>query len=111
MQRPGRTVGQVLLRRAHTHACPHTLLATPADHAWLTAAVTAAALPLPLPLPRQVTYVLRRREDQLLVLASDGLWDVFSNDEARALALDKFKGELARTGSSKQVSFWVRLAA
>ena len=46
---------------------------------------------------------MRRGEDQLLLLASDGLWDVFTNEEACALALEKFRGELARTGSGKQV--------
>ncbi|KAG2483038.1 hypothetical protein HYH03_018067 [Edaphochlamys debaryana] len=49
----------------------------------------------------EITSVMRRREDLLLIMASDGLWDVFTNDEARTLALEKFSGELARTSSSK----------
>ncbi|EFJ44479.1 hypothetical protein VOLCADRAFT_121292 [Volvox carteri f. nagariensis] len=49
----------------------------------------------------EITSVLRRPEDQLLIMASDGLWDVFTNEEARALALEKFNGELQRTSSSK----------
>ncbi|GLI60936.1 hypothetical protein VaNZ11_003172 [Volvox africanus] len=49
----------------------------------------------------EITSVLRRSEDQLLIMASDGLWDVFTNEEARALALEKFNGELQRTSSSK----------
>ncbi len=51
----------------------------------------------------QMTSVMRSGEDQLLLLASDGLWDVFTNEEACSLALDMFRGELARTGSGKQV--------
>ncbi|PNW87560.1 hypothetical protein CHLRE_02g141250v5 [Chlamydomonas reinhardtii] len=49
----------------------------------------------------EITSVLRRPEDTLLVMASDGLWDVFTNEEARTLALEKFNGELTRTSSSK----------
>ncbi|GLC46197.1 hypothetical protein PLESTB_001534000 [Pleodorina starrii] len=49
----------------------------------------------------EITSVVRRTEDQLLIMASDGLWDVFTNEEARTLALDKFNGELQRTLSSK----------
>ncbi|KXZ42753.1 hypothetical protein GPECTOR_120g420 [Gonium pectorale] len=49
----------------------------------------------------EITSVLRRPEDLLLIMASDGLWDVFTNEEARSLALEKFHGELARTSSSK----------
>ncbi|GIL81560.1 hypothetical protein Vretimale_738 [Volvox reticuliferus] len=49
----------------------------------------------------EITSVLRRSEDQLLIMASDGLWDVFTNEEARALALEKFRGEFQRTSSSK----------
>ncbi|GFR48367.1 hypothetical protein Agub_g10257, partial [Astrephomene gubernaculifera] len=49
----------------------------------------------------EITSVLRRPEDQLLIMASDGLWDVFTNEEARTLALEKFSGELQRTSSSK----------
>ncbi|KAG2427719.1 hypothetical protein HYH02_014550 [Chlamydomonas schloesseri] len=49
----------------------------------------------------EITSVLRRPEDTLLIMASDGLWDVFTNEEARTLALEKFNGELGRTSSSK----------
>ncbi|KAG2423213.1 hypothetical protein HXX76_015470 [Chlamydomonas incerta] len=49
----------------------------------------------------EITSVLRRPEDTLLIMASDGLWDVFTNEEARTLALEKFNGELTRTSSSK----------
>lgn len=34
----------------------------------------------------QVTIVARRPDDELLLLASDGLWDVLSNQEAVTLA-------------------------
>jgi serine/threonine protein phosphatase PrpC len=37
----------------------------------------------------QITCVRRRDEDMLLILASDGLWDVFTNQEARDFAVDK----------------------
>jgi protein phosphatase 2C len=38
----------------------------------------------------QITCVRRRDEDMLLLLASDGLWDVFTNQEARDFAVDKW---------------------
>ena len=34
----------------------------------------------------QVTIIARRPDDELLLLASDGLWDVLSNQEAVTLA-------------------------
>lgn len=34
----------------------------------------------------QVTILARRPDDELLLLASDGLWDVLSNQEACTLA-------------------------
>uniref|UniRef100_A0A7S0R8D2 protein-serine/threonine phosphatase n=1 Tax=Chlamydomonas leiostraca TaxID=1034604 RepID=A0A7S0R8D2_9CHLO len=49
----------------------------------------------------EVTRVARRPEDRLLLLASDGLWDVFRNDEACATALAKFNEEVAKGGSAK----------
>lgn len=49
----------------------------------------------------QVTRVARRVEDQLLLLASDGLWDVLSNQDACALALKVFQAELAKGSSSR----------
>mmetsp|Transcript_3614 Transcript_3614/g.7828 ORF Transcript_3614/g.7828 Transcript_3614/m.7828 type:complete len:582 (-) Transcript_3614:984-2729(-) len=48
----------------------------------------------------EVTRVMRRREDRLLILASDGLWDVFSNEEACALAISTFQVELEKGVSS-----------
>eukprot|EP01024_Parvocaulis_polyphysoides_P019260 TRINITY_DN1869_c0_g1_i1.p1 TRINITY_DN1869_c0_g1~~TRINITY_DN1869_c0_g1_i1.p1 ORF type:complete len:587 (-),score=76.36 TRINITY_DN1869_c0_g1_i1:122-1882(-) len=35
----------------------------------------------------EVTVVHRKKSDQLVIMASDGLWDVFDNQEACALAL------------------------
>ena len=34
----------------------------------------------------QITILSRRQEDELLLLASDGLWDVLTNQEACSLA-------------------------
>lgn len=48
-----------------------------------------------------MTRVLRRSTDQLLILASDGLWDVMSSQEVCSLAMEKFNAEMARGGSSK----------
>ena len=38
--------------------------------------------------PLQVTLLMRRRDDVMLILASDGLWDVFSNVEACIMAVE-----------------------
>ncbi len=47
----------------------------------------------------QVTRSLREEADQLVIIASDGLWDVFSNKDACALASAKFEEELAASGN------------
>lgn len=50
----------------------------------------------------EVTRVLRRPEDQLLILASDGLWDVFSNQDACTVAWEAFhKAMAANAGAAK----------
>lgn len=38
--------------------------------------------------------MVRRAGDVLLLLASDGLWDVFKNDEAAATAVTRFNEEV-----------------
>ena len=50
---------------------------------------------------QQVTRVHRRPTDQVLILASDGLWDVLSSQDACTIAMEKFASEMAAGGSSK----------
>ena len=70
--------------------------------------------PSPLPWPRacfspppspplQVTIISRHPADEVLVMASDGLWDVMSNQEAVTLA-KKCLGRARSRGSTRQVS-------
>lgn len=54
--------------------------------------------PYVIPTP-EVTRVVRRPDDQLLILASDGLWDVIGNQEACNIAHQAFNKTLASTGS------------
>ncbi len=49
--------------------------------------------------PTQVTRMVRHADDKLLILASDGLWDVLSSADVCAMALRKFEGELGCGGS------------
>ena len=56
----------------------------------------------------QVTIVARRPDDELLLLASDGLWDVLSNQEAVTLAKRCLRRALQR-GASRQSA--ARIAA
>lgn len=56
----------------------------------------------------QVTIVARRPEDELLLLASDGLWDVLSNQEAISLAKRCLRRARQR-GASRQSA--ARIAA
>jgi protein phosphatase 2C len=46
--------------------------------------------------------MLRDPADQLLILASDGLWDVVDSQDACTIALCKFEAELAAGDSTKQ---------
>lgn len=46
----------------------------------------------------QVTCYTRTEQDQLLVIASDGLWDVLTNDCVARIALQKFRWAV-RVGS------------
>lgn len=50
----------------------------------------------------QVTIVSRHHADELLVMASDGLWDVMNNQEACTLA-KKCLLRARQRGSSRQV--------
>ena len=40
----------------------------------------------------QVTQLMRRNNDVLLIMASDGLWDVFSNVDACVMAINRCVG-------------------
>ena len=57
----------------------------------------------PPPPPLQVTIISRHPADEVLVMASDGLWDVMSNQEAVTLA-KKCLGRARSRGSTRQVS-------
>lgn len=61
--------------------------------------------PYIIPVP-EVTVVARAREDECLILASDGLWDVLSNDEvcdaARKRILLWHKKNAAASSSSSR---------
>ena len=72
---------------------PHPLPAAPAPRPLLAA---------PSP-PLQVTIISRHPADEVLVMASDGLWDVMSNQEAVTLA-KKCLGRARSRGSTRQVS-------
>ena len=56
----------------------------------------------------QVTILARRLDDELLLLASDGLWDVLSNQEACTLAKRCLRRARQR-GASRQSA--ARIAA
>jgi serine/threonine protein phosphatase PrpC len=43
-----------------------------------------------------VICVPRDPSDQLMILATDGLWDVFTNEEVHALAWARFQRELGK---------------
>ena len=47
----------------------------------------------------EVMRMERHADDKLLILASDGMWDVLGNAEVCRIALVKFKSELAEGGS------------
>jgi len=49
----------------------------------------------------EICSVVRRKNDVLLIMASDGLWDVLGNEDARQVALTSFQGEFEKTGSAK----------
>ena len=49
----------------------------------------------------EVTRMIRRPDDQMLIMASDGLWDVLGNGEAAKLAMAAFDGELAANKSAR----------
>jgi protein phosphatase 2C len=51
----------------------------------------------------QVTIINRHGDDELLIMASDGLWDVMSNQEACTLA-KKCLTRARQRGSSRQAS-------
>lgn len=52
----------------------------------------------------EVTRVLRRPEDQLLILASDGLWDVFSNQDACTVAWEAFQKSMSSAGGASKTA-------
>lgn len=56
-----------------------------------------------LNLKTQVVCVTRNPSDQLMILATDGLWDVFTNEEVHELTWGRFQRELGK-GRSSQVS-------
>ena len=56
----------------------------------------------------QVTILLRRPDDEILLLASDGLWDVLNNQEACTLAKRCLRRARQR-GASRQSA--ARIAA
>lgn len=51
----------------------------------------------------QVVCVPRQPADLLLVLASDGLWDVMGNEEVHELAWARYQREMGRNGSNLKV--------
>ncbi|MEW5310300.1 MAG: hypothetical protein WDW38_002112 [Sanguina aurantia] len=55
-----------------------------------------------------ITRLTRQPGDSLLILASDGLWDVCNNQDVCSIALHAFKGELSGGSSSSRA---VRAAA
>jgi hypothetical protein len=71
--------------------------------AWLFTCLTPRPLLAAPSPPLQVTIISRHPADEVLVMASDGLWDVMSNQEAVTLA-KKCLGRARSRGSTRQVS-------
>ena len=63
----------------------------------------------------EVMRMERHSDDKLLILASDGLWDVLSNSVACSLALSQFESALAAGGSIqdslKKAAAWLTKTA